>query len=76
MKTCYMCHGKLKKALIDVSIEGVVVRDVLAEVCTQCGEQYFDTKTSTFVQNVTRYIREQRREVVLGAEKVSEVSIG
>ncbi len=75
MKTCYMCHGKLKKSLVDVNIEGVVVKDVLADVCSQCGEQYFDTKTSTFIQNVTKYVTEQRQEVVLGIEKATKTPV-
>lgn len=72
MKRCYMCRGDMQKRLVDVNIEGVIIKDVLAEVCERCGEQYFDTNTSTFLQNVARYVTEQRRAVISTTTKLSE----
>ena len=61
MKKCYMCQGEVKKVLTQARINDVIVNDVPAEVCQRCGEQYFDTKTATFIQKVTRYIEEQKK---------------
>ena len=71
MKTCYMCHGELKRDIVQVRIDNVIVNDIIADVCQRCGEQYFDTKTSTFIQNVTRYIEEQKRACTLEAIKAA-----
>ena len=68
MKRCYMCHGKIEKRLVDVTIEGVVVKDIPAEVCTRCGEQYFDTETAAFIQNIARYVEKERPRVLVKAE--------
>ena len=41
MKTCYMCGGDIERRIVEV--EGVIVKDVPVEVCTRCGEKYFNT---------------------------------
>ena len=45
MKTCYFCQGEvIKKRIRHVHHWGdelVIFENVLAEVCTQCGEVYF-----------------------------------
>ena len=61
MKTCYMCHGELKREFVQTQIDDVVVTDVSADVCQRCGERYYDTNTATFIQKVTKYIEEQKR---------------
>ena len=60
-----MCHGQLKRELVKTQIDDVVITDVLADVCERCGEQYFDTKTATFIQKVTKYIGEQKRACMM-----------
>ena len=68
MKRCHMCHGRIEKRLVDVAIEGVVVTDIPAEVCTRCGEQYFDTETEAFIQNVARFVEKEKPKVLEKAE--------
>ncbi len=65
MKTCYLCKGKVKLSLVDVEVKGVVVKDMPAEVCTQCGEKYFDTKTASFIQEITGCIDEKKRGYIV-----------
>lgn len=65
MKTCYMCKGKVELSLVDVEVKGVVVKDVPAEVCTRCGEKYFDTKTASFIQEITGCIDEKKRGYIV-----------
>ena len=60
MKTCYSCKGKIVKKKINIEINGVIVRDVEAEVCERCGEEYFDTPTAAFIQNVARFVEKEK----------------
>lgn len=62
MKTCYMCGGKIEKTFTSIDLKGVFIKDMPAEVCTRCGEKYFDTKTATFIQKTAEYIANKRRE--------------
>lgn len=66
MKTCYMCKGKVELSLVDVEVKGVVVKDMPTEVCTQCGEKYFDTKTASFIQEITGCIDEKKKSFIVG----------
>ncbi|MBC8521969.1 MAG: YgiT-type zinc finger protein [Methanomicrobia archaeon] len=61
MKTCYMCGGDIERRIMDVEVEGVIVKDVPVEVCTRCGEQYFNTRAATFVQKITRYVNDAKK---------------
>lgn len=46
MKTCYLCGGSTERREVTAQnwwgTELTLVTGVPAEVCTQCGEQYFD----------------------------------
>jgi len=65
MERCYHCQGKLQRRLVDVPIQGIVAKGIPAEVCSRCGEQYFDTKTTTFVQKVAGFVEKEKEEIVL-----------
>jgi len=45
MIKCYFCKGKIEEKRVRVDFrwgdELVVIEDVPAEVCQQCGEKYF-----------------------------------
>ncbi len=69
MKTCYQCGGEVKRKLVDVKIGNTVVTDVYADVCTRCGEKYFDTKTATFIQKVASFIEIKKKEYLLEVSK-------
>ena len=60
MKTCHMCGGEVKRRIVDVEVEGVIVKDVPVEVCARCKEKYFNTKAATFVQKIAKYVNEER----------------
>lgn len=66
MKKCRACGGRIAIKNVDVEIAGVVVKGVPAEVCSKCGEQYFDTSTATFVQSVANYVKQKRSELSTG----------
>ncbi len=61
MKTCYMCKGQMELSLVEVEVKGVVVKDMPAEVCKRCGEKYFDTRTASFIQEISRCIDDKRK---------------
>ena len=50
MKTCYFCKGAIENVTIDYMAsrqnEYVLVKDVRAQKCRQCGELYFDYESS------------------------------
>lgn len=77
MKTCYMCKGETELSLVDVEIKGVVVKDLPAEVCKQCGEKYFDTKTASFIQEITGCINEKKKgyivDIIRSARNIKDV---
>lgn len=63
MKTCYQCGGLVIRKSIDLDMDGISIRDIDVDVCQKCGEKYFDTKTATFVQEVTAFIKIKRAEL-------------
>lgn len=58
MKTCYFCKGKVEPRLVEFDgrwkEHRVIVRDVPAEVCTQCGEQYFTPEVSRRLEELVK----------------------
>ena len=65
MRRCYQCGGPVSRKIIDLELDEVVIKGVSAEVCDQCGEKYFDTKTATFIQEITGFIKTKRIELAL-----------
>ena len=47
---CFFCGGELKRKKVDIARywgkDLIVLNDVPALVCIQCGEKYFEAKTS------------------------------
>lgn len=56
MRDCYFCGGKTKKQFVVYSkwhkSELIAIENVPAEVCEQCGEQYFSPKTVKDLQKI------------------------
>lgn len=78
MKTCYMCKGPVELSLVEVEVRGVVVKDMPAEVCKRCGEKYFDTKTASFIQEITKCVDDKKRgyfvEVIRSAHEIESAA--
>jgi YgiT-type zinc finger domain-containing protein len=64
---CPLCGGRRKPGRTTYSVdlgEGlVVVRNVKAKICTQCGEEWIDNKTAKELERVTEEAREKRHQV-------------
>lgn len=58
MKTCFLCGGLLKKEFVDVprKVGGrlVLVKNVPAEVCMQCGEAYFGPEATLEMERLAK----------------------
>ena len=56
MKQCYFCKGKIQNQVVTVDYRWgeklIVIKDVPAQVCTQCGEKYFDAEVSRQMEHI------------------------
>ena len=58
MSRCYFCKGKVVEKKVKVDFrwgdELVVIEDVPAEVCQQCGEKYFSPEVYKEMENLAK----------------------
>ncbi|WP_373895577.1 type II toxin-antitoxin system MqsA family antitoxin [Virgibacillus natechei] len=58
MKKCYICNGDIETKRVSVEREWngkkIVIQDVPAEVCEQCGERYFDGETTLRLEKIKK----------------------
>ena len=58
MKRCYFCKGKIVEQRVSVDFrwgaELVVIEDVPAEVCQQCGEKYISPEVYKEMENLAK----------------------
>ena len=65
------CGGKVIKKHVEFSMCGVLLGSFSAEVCTKCGEEVFDEKTSEGIEKIAK------RNGLWGlAKKIKIVKIG
>ena len=66
---CFKCEGKLieKKVNYMVDLENtiIIIKEVPARVCTQCGEQYFDDETSENIEIIVNKLKDLSTEVTI-----------
>lgn len=66
---CFMCKGELeaKKVnyMVDLKDTIIIIKDVPAKVCKQCGEQYFDDETSENIEKIVNNLKELSTEVTI-----------
>ena len=64
---CPLCGGEKSKAkttfTVDMGFGVVVVRDVPAMVCSQCGAEWMDDKMSERVENIVKDARKKHHTV-------------
>ncbi len=65
---CYFCRGKITERFITYTweFEGrvVIIRNVPALVCSQCGERYFAPDTVEWLHDAVRHGTTTRTETV------------
>lgn len=58
MKTCVFCRGRVapRKVTFDARVGDrlVIIKDVPAEVCIQCGERYFAPEVSRQIDELAK----------------------
>lgn len=66
---CFMCKGELieKKVnyMVDLEKTIIIIKDVPAKVCDQCGEQYFDDETSQNIEKIVNKLKDLSTEVTI-----------
>ena len=66
---CFMCKGELieKKVnyMVDLEKTIIIIKDVPAKVCDQCGEQYFDDETSQNIEKIINKLKDLSTEVTI-----------
>lgn len=64
---CFMCKGTLEKKkvnyIVDLEETIIIIKGVPAKVCKQCGEQYFDDKTSENIEAIVNQLKQLPMEV-------------
>ena len=64
MEPCSLCGGELEEKEVEVIKKAggkvVVIKEVPALVCQQCGERYFSIDTVEHVNELLKEVREQK----------------
>lgn len=64
---CPICEGKVESDkttfTVDLTSGVVLVRDVPAFVCTQCGEEWIDNPTSIKLEAIAARAKEQKTQI-------------
>ena len=66
-RLCPLCGGDKKKGFTTYTVELdsslLVVRDVPAEVCSQCGEEWISSSVAEKLEKITSYVRVKKPEL-------------
>lgn len=58
---CFKCNGELIEKNVNyvVNLENtiIIIKAVPAKVCSECGEQYFDDKTSENIEKIVNQLK-------------------
>lgn len=67
MGKCPLCGGDKRKGhttyTVDLGYGVVVVRDVPAKICSQCGEEWIDSKIAEELENIIESAREKKAQL-------------
>ena len=64
---CFMCKGKLERknisymAEIDNTI--IIIKEVPANVCKQCGEKYIDDDVMVNIEKIVKNLKKESKEI-------------
>ncbi len=66
---CALCKGSLTKGkvnhIVDLGDGIIIIKDVPANICKQCGEYYVDTQTAIKLEDIVEELRRSRAEVLI-----------
>ena len=66
---CFICKGDLEEKkvnyVVDLEETIIIIKEVPAKVCKQCGEQYFDDETSKNIEKIVEKLKALSAEVTI-----------
>lgn len=66
---CFMCKGNLENKkvnyVVDLEDAIIIIKEVPAKVCTQCGEKYFDEETSKNIEKIVNQLKQVTKKVTI-----------
>lgn len=80
MKKCYIYNGDVEPEHVSVECEWngkkMIIEDVPAEVCEQCGERYFDGETTLRMEKSKsqRFLDEQTAQIPASIRDLKNLS--
>lgn len=76
MMRCYFCKGKIEEKRVRVDFrwgdELVVIEDVPAEVCHQCGEKYFSPEVYKAMEKLAKTKEKRVKHIAIDVIKFEE----
>lgn len=69
MMECFKCKGKLisKKVnyVVDLNDMMIIIKGVPANVCTECGEKFYDDSTAKNIEKIVNKLKELSLEITI-----------
>ncbi|MPM71411.1 hypothetical protein SDC9_118376 [bioreactor metagenome] len=66
---CVMCKGRLIDGkvnhIVDINSHIIIIKNVPANICTQCGEYYIDNKTALIIEELIDKVLISNTEVMI-----------
>lgn len=66
---CFKCNGILEEKkvnyVVDLKNTIIIIKEVPAKVCKDCGEQYFDDETSQNIEKIVSRLKDLSAEVTV-----------
>ena len=66
---CFRCKANLKEKkinyMVDLDNTIIIIKDIPAKVCIECGEQYFDDETSENIEKIVNKLKDLSTEVTI-----------
>lgn len=64
---CFMCKGDLIEKnvnyVVDLENTIIIIKEVPAKVCTQCGERFYDDETAKNIEKIVNQLKQLSMEV-------------
>lgn len=66
---CVLCKANLTKGnvnhIVDLGEGIIIIKNVPANICEQCGEYYLDTNTALKIESILEDIKKNKAEVFI-----------
>lgn len=66
---CALCKGNLTRGkvnhIIDLGKGIIIIKNVPANICSQCGEYYVDTETAIKLETIIDELKRNKAEVLI-----------